>query len=74
MSLDDKRKAYKAFFAESPAGQSFMEELDRLIDDAHRKAEDTPELSRDHMQRAKGLRAVKDHIASVGMESKKVRP
>lgn len=62
---------YKKFFVESEAGQKFVEELKRLIDHNHEQAENTPELSRDYMQRAKGNREVLSHILSVGTEAKK---
>lgn len=71
MKHDQLTKQYKAFFEDSEAGKYFVAELNRLISDAHRDAENVPENSRDHAQRAKGVRVVLDHIKSVGVEVKK---
>lgn len=73
MKREALAEAYRKFFVESEAGQEFMKEVHRLIDHNHEKAEDNPELSRDHMQRAKGNREVLAHIQSVGTEVKKRR-
>jgi hypothetical protein len=71
MSHEELVKAYKTFFAESPAGQHFMKSLDRLIAYAHESAESNPDRARDYTQHAKGVRNVKDHIASLSIEFKK---
>lgn len=73
MTHDELAKAYQAFFTKSEAGRHYITEITRLIDDAHKAAEDHPELSRDHVQRAKGLRLSLDHITSVGTEIKRGR-
>lgn len=56
--------AYKQFF-ESPAGEQCLTTVADMIDSNHQKAERTPDLARDYMQRAKGNREVLDHINSV---------
>lgn len=69
--MDKTAKNYRNFFKDSPAGQHFMEQLDRLIESSHQKAEDEPESARDHMQRAKGKREVVGLINSLMTEAKK---
>jgi hypothetical protein len=61
----DLNIAYQNFFLKSDAGKYFVAELDRQLNDHHMKSEDEPELSRDHSQRAKGLRGMEQHISSV---------
>lgn len=61
----DLKHAYANFFQKTEAGQYYMAELNRQIEDCHREAENKPELSRDHVQRAKGVRLGIDHINSV---------
>lgn len=51
-------QAYRDFFKDSPAGQEFVTKLHVLIDTQHKKGEDSPEMSRDYTQRAKGIREV----------------
>lgn len=63
-------EAYRGFFLKSEAGKYFISELSRLIDDEHRSAEKNPELSRDHVQRAKGMRNLEEHIQSVTIKKK----
>lgn len=57
-------KEYKQFF-ESPAGIEFLTTVTGMIDTNHEKAENDPEHSRDHMQRAKGNREVLNVIKSI---------
>lgn len=65
------QKEYQNFFVKSEAGKSFIAEIERLIESNHEKAESTPELSRDFVQRAKGNREIIEHIQSVVTELKK---
>ena len=67
------KKEYQSFFLESVAGQHFVEHLQKLIDIQHRSAENEPELARDYVQRAKGIREVISHIQSVTAKPKKGR-
>lgn len=71
MNHDDLAKEYRAFFIESQAGTHFMSEIDRLIKDAHEKAEQDAEHSRDYTQMARSLRAIKTHVVSVTTDIKK---
>jgi hypothetical protein len=64
--------AYKQFF-QSPAGIEFMNFLDVAIETNYTSAENTPELARDYVQRAKGVRTVIEHIQSVTAERKQSR-
>lgn len=68
MNPNDQRKAYQNFFLKTEPGAAFVAELDRLITDCHSKAENEPELARDHVQRAKGIRMIKNHLDSVMAE------
>ena len=61
-------KAYQNFFIKTEAGEYFMNELTRLLGADHIEAEEKPELARDYVQRAKGVRQVIDHINSVCVE------
>lgn len=74
MNSDQLKKAYEQFFVKSEAGKYFMTEVNRLITTNHESAEDKPELSRDHVQRAKGMRDIANHIQSVMTEVKKGKP
>lgn len=65
MNKKDLENAYAQFFDKSQAGQYFVKELHRMIQSAHEDSENYPELSRDHAQRAKGMRMIVDHITSV---------
>ena len=71
MSLDEKRRAYTAFFMSNEAGKEFMQTLSTIIDTNHTAAENAPELSRDHVQRAKGVREVIAHIQSITADRSK---
>lgn len=71
MNHDELAKAYTAFFLKNPAGQSFMDELDRLIDDAHMKAEGSADHAAYFTQHARGVRKVKEHITAVITPTKK---
>ena len=71
MSLEEKRRAYQSFFLTNDAGKQFMITLSDLINAQHSKAEDTPELSRDYAQRAKGVREVMSHINSLTADRSK---
>lgn len=71
MNHEQLAKAYEQFFVKSEAGGHFMAELNRLLDSNHTDAENTPELSRDFVQRAKGVREIVQHIESVMTEVKK---
>lgn len=57
--------AYEGFFIKSESGKYFSEQLVQMIEAAHEGAENNPELSRDFVQRAKGIREVTAHIKSV---------
>lgn len=73
MQLDDLQIPYNEFFNKSDAGQYYLEVLGNLIVDNHEKAEKTPELARDYVQRARGARDALDHIRTViaGRKAKK---
>jgi hypothetical protein len=62
------RDAYRNYFLKSEPGRYFMEQLDKQLDDNHRAAENDPELARDYVQRAKGIREIQVHIESVSAE------
>lgn len=64
---------YRDFFIESPEGQQFVKSLLALIDSNHEKGENEPELARDYMQRAKGIREVLAHIQVITAVSGKKR-
>lgn len=63
--LDQLKADYGAFFVKNASGKHFMSVISKVIVDNHEKAEDNPELSRDHVQRAKGAREVLLHITNV---------
>ncbi len=71
MSLDEKRRAYQAFFLTNEYGKEFMIELDNIISRQHTAAEDKPEQSRDFVQRAKGVRDVLSHINAMTADRNK---
>lgn len=50
------------FFVESDEGVEFVKSLYALIDSEHERAENEPEHSRDHTQRANGIRIVVNEI------------
>lgn len=58
------KKAYNTFFR-SKGGQHLTSIITEIITSNHLKAEQSPELARDYVQRAKGAREVLDHINSV---------
>ena len=64
------RQQYRDFFT-SAAGDYLIREIERLIADNHRHAEDDPTLARDYVQRAKGSREIQNHIQSVLTEVKR---
>jgi len=74
MNREEKLKAYDQFFVNSLAGKEFMESLSKMIDSAHKSAEDSPELARDYTQHARGIRQVKEHIDGVMTQIKKGQP
>lgn len=65
MELDQLRSAYREFFMKSESGKEFMRQLLIIIDMQHANAEADPELSRDYVQRARGVRDVKSYIDSL---------
>jgi len=65
MTTSEIRAGYQSFFLKAEAGKHYVQKLTELIDTNHRKAENEPELSRDYMQRAKGLREALDMITSL---------
>lgn len=73
MTSDQLAKAYEQFFVKSEAGGHFMAEVNRLLNNNHTEAENKPELSRDFVQRAKGVRDVTNHISDVMTPMKKGR-
>jgi len=73
IDLDELKRGYDAFFNKNTAGQSFINEVTRIIVSNHEKAESKPEFSRDHVQRAAGAREVLKHIQSVLAGVKEVK-
>lgn len=63
---------YRGFFS-SKAGENLIQEINRLRKENYESAENNPELSRDHVQRAKGQGEVLEHILGLLTEGKKVR-
>ena len=63
-----------ADFLASPAGSFYKDKLDLLIADNYSKAEDSPELSRDYVQRAKGIREAKNELTSLAVELRQKEP
>jgi hypothetical protein len=68
MNLEEKRRAYQAFFTKAEAGKAFMATLEATIDANHRKAEDDPALAPAYTQRAAGIREIIEHIQVVTAE------
>jgi hypothetical protein len=62
---------YHDFFIESDEGKAYIRVLNKLIDQNHRKAEQSPELARDFTQRAKGIREALDQATSMATDIKK---
>lgn len=58
------KKAYNTFFR-SKGGEHLISIITEIVSSNHLKAEQSPELARDYVQRAKGAREVLDHIQSV---------
>lgn len=58
------QEAYKTFF-ESDKGKLLIKQIEKMIELNHRNAEEDPDHTRDHFQRAKGNRQVLDHIRIV---------
>jgi RNase P subunit RPR2 len=63
------RKQFADFIA-SPAGEAHVKKLQLLISLNHESAENNPELSRDYVQRAKGIREALDELIASGVEIK----
>jgi hypothetical protein len=63
--------AYREFFKGSQAGEDFVAKLNQLIDSNHKKGEDEPEMARDYMQRAKGIREVLNQVNALCVVTKK---
>lgn len=62
--MSSSKDAYITFFA-SPAGIELLTTISSLIDSNHQKAENDPNLARDFVQRAKGVRDVQNVIKSM---------
>lgn len=58
-------------FLESSAGENLLKALRAEIESLHKNAEDEPELSRDHVQRAKGVRLAINVLHSTAAEIKR---
>ncbi len=58
------QEAYKGFF-DTDKGRLFIAQVEKMIDINHRNAEEDPDHTRDHFQRAKGNRQVLEHIRIV---------
>lgn len=71
--MNELKSAYEAFFIKHEAGKHFMETVLQIIADEHTKAEDNPELARDYVQRAKGVKEVIAHINSVMAGGRKTK-
>lgn len=71
--MTELKSAYEAFFIKHEAGQHFMDSVLEIVASNHTKAEDDPELARDYVQRAKGVKEVIAHINSVMAGGKKIR-
>ena len=69
--MDTKRAAYEQFFKKTEAGRELLEELHRARDECFIKAENNPDLARDYVQQARGIKLSIDHIHSVMIEIKK---
>lgn len=60
----DIKKQYNSFFR-AKGGEHLISIITEIVASNHLKAEQSPELARDYVQRAKGAREVLDHIQSV---------
>lgn len=67
----NQRQGYQNFFIKTEEGQACVQEIERLIADAHKKAEHKGDTARDYTQRARGTRDVLDHIQNMMIEPKK---
>jgi hypothetical protein len=63
--MSKQSDAYAAFFLKNEEGQKLLTAIEGIISSQHELAEKSPELARDHTQRAKGARLVQEHIQSV---------
>lgn len=63
-------KANRDFFVDSQHGAKFVESLHAMIDREHERAENEPDSSRDHTQRAKGIRDVINEIKRISVAEK----
>lgn len=70
--MNEKRRAYQAFFLKNEHGVAFMEQMLSLIEQQHEQAEKNPELARDFTQRAKGLRLAIEHIQATAAGRKPI--
>lgn len=61
------------FFYESAEGQQYVKALEQAISEKHSKAELNPELSRDFVQRAAGVREALSLIKTLSTEAKKTK-
>lgn len=59
---------YQQFFLKSNAGKSFMEWLDKQVDQEISRARRYPEHARDSLQVVNGLENVKEHIDLMCLE------
>lgn len=71
INLPELRQAFKAFFQESPAGQMYVQQINRLIQNNYALAEQHPENARDLVQRARGNREALMYIQGIVTEPKK---
>lgn len=62
---------YRDFFVDSQAGSDLLKSIQKLITVEHTKAENEPDLARDHVQRAKGIREVINLINSKTAQTQK---
>jgi hypothetical protein len=72
MNQKELSNAYAGFFHKHDAGKYFVAQMQGLLEDNHRQAEDRPESARDLVNQAKGVRLILEHIESVSNLSKKV--
>lgn len=68
MTTVEKRRRYQAFFQGDEVGKGFMAKLQSLIEANYTRGENDPNLARDYLQRAKGVREVIEHIQSLTAE------
>lgn len=67
------RSAYKTFFTSEP-GKHFITTLNVFMSEHITRAENEPELARDHMQRCAGIREIVNHIQTVIQPKKEGKP